>query len=409
MFLFSLKSRVIFISGFLIGFISVLLFTVRDHDVIDKDIAPIFPLWNSQIGHLYSSYESWLRLHNIATKDINLDVIHYGPPVANKSSEVILESEWLKSKVHVTCVVFIKRRKLARAIKSTWGPRCSKIYYFSRDTEDPSIPIRKFPGKLTSSWHMLCQVIKVLWDESTGSSDLQWIIFVNDDTIVLLENLRYLLAPLDYNKGYYLGHPVVLWEQSYNVAEAGYVLSRGSLVKIVEAFETDEACKSGGKYWKKEDFYLGKHLASFKIYPSDTRDDQFRGIFHGYPLQTMLWGLAKPGSYFTRAVYPLGNECCSPRSVTFGISEADKLHTIYYMLYHLSVYDKGGHYGNKAASTPVPEEEIWKMALRDEFNITNYEGITDDKFFEIWKAKYSDPAELIRKQSTGRQNKLLKN
>ncbi|XP_015118435.1 C1GALT1-specific chaperone 1 [Diachasma alloeum] len=421
MYLHSLKSKLTFALGFIIGFSSVILYVIKnDYDANNCKKPQAFALWKPQKQSMldnhvkihYSSYESWLRGHHAETHEINLDA-NYGPVSIDQGTPKALEFQWLRSKVHITCVVFVEHTRLAHSIKLTWGPRCNKIYYFSQDLKNAEIPVMKFPMKLSSSWQLLCEAMNFIWKKSTvlaeseASEPLEWIIFVKDDTMVLPENLRYLLAPLDHNQDYYLGHGVVLWGQSYNIAQAGYVLSSGAFKKIVETFNTSEKCISGGKYWKKEDYYLGKHLTGFNIHPADTRDNELRGTFHGYSLQTLLWGVAKPGNYFTRALYPTGDQCCSPNSVTFSISEPDKLHTINYMLYHLNVYENvEGHYGNKAAPTPVPEEDVWKLALKEEFNITDVEGISNDKFYEIWRSKYSDPSQFIEKNYENMTNVL---
>lgn len=103
--------------------------------------------------------------------------------------------------------------------------------------------------------------------------------------------------------------------------------------------------------------FLGKHLASIGIHPVDTRDSEQRGTFHGFSLNVLMWGVAKPSSYYTRALYPVGPECCSNRTVTFSIGEADKMRTMNYMLYQLRVFE-GGTYGNRPAPTPIPENEV---------------------------------------------------
>jgi len=104
--------------------------------------------------------------------------------------------------------------------------------------------------------------------------------------------------------------------------------------------------------------FLGKHLSSLGIRPSDTRDQYLRGTFHGYSLQNLLWGVAKPDSYFTRAVYPIRGECCSPISVTFSASEPDKMHTLNYLLYQLRILNGESRFGNVPANVPVQEEDV---------------------------------------------------
>ena len=203
------------------------------------------------------SYEKWLKSQNIQSSELDLDSYTYG----SKTDE-LLESQYLMDKVRVTCVVFVEKLKLAKAAAETWGSRCNKVYFFGQHLEDSSLPVIKFKIKLTSSWQLLCESMNFVWkhsslNESGQGQDLEWTIFVKDDTIVLPENLRYIVAPLNHEDDHYLGHAVTLWGQAYNVAEAGYVLSKSAFRKVVKMFDNSDKCASGGKYWKKEDFYLG--------------------------------------------------------------------------------------------------------------------------------------------------------
>lgn len=120
-------------------------------------------------------------------------------------------------------------------------------------------------------------------------------------------------------------------------------------------------------------YFTGKHLSSLEIYPSDTRDQYLRGTFHGYSLQNLLWGVIRPDSYFTRAVYPTKRECCSPISVTFSVSEPDKMHMLNYLLYHLHVFDGESKFGNIPAKMQVPEDNVSRyvnLILINMFNQT---------------------------------------
>jgi len=105
-------------------------------------------------------------------------------------------------------------------------------------------------------------------------------------------------------------------------------------------------------------YFTGKHLSFLGIHPSDTRDQYLRGTFHGYSLKNLLWGIARPDSYFTRAIYPTRNECCSSISVTFSANEPDKMYTLNYLLYHLHVFNNEAKFGNIAARTPIPEKDV---------------------------------------------------
>ncbi|XP_036140490.1 C1GALT1-specific chaperone 1 [Monomorium pharaonis] len=352
----------------------------------------VLQLWKDGVNETSDfksiTYRTWLTAQNLQLYKIDLDEYLYGPQEGNES----MEWNWLKKQVSVTCVVFVEKLKLGKSIKATWGKRCNNIYFFGHRLKDSEVPVINVDIKIVSSWQLLCEAMNYIRNNRVDK--LEWIIFVKDDTVVITENLRYMVAPLDHRQDYYLGHPVVLWGQTYNVAQSGYVLSKGALEKIVQMFNTTEKCMRGGRYWKKEDYYLGKHLSSLGIHPSDTRDQYLRGTFHGYSLQNLLWGVVKPDSYFTHAIYPIEGECCSPISVTFSVSEPDKMHMLNYLLYQLRVLNGESRFGNVSAEVPVREENVWKMALQEEFNLTHLSNISSDAYFEIWHSRYAGPGQL---------------
>ncbi|XP_003250507.1 C1GALT1-specific chaperone 1-like protein [Apis mellifera] len=346
---------------------------------VNKEI--IFQSWNK------STYSEWLNNKKLILNNIDMDIYLYG---FEKKEE--LESNWLKSHVHITCAVFVKKIKLARAIQNTWGKHCNRIYFFGQ-LKDIKVPIINFEIKLVSSWQLLCEAFNYIW---RNNETLEWLIFVKDDTLVILENLRYMLAPLNHTQDHYLGHAILLWGQPYNVANAGYVISMGVLKKLINMFDDSKKCIISGKYWKQEDYYLARHLASIGIYPSDTRDQYQRGTFHGYSLQSLLWGVVKTSAYWTHALYPIKNECCSFMSVTFNIEESEKMYTFSYLLHNFYVLKKKAVFGNRKVTTSISDEDIWKVALKEEFNITHLSNISSEMYYEIWHSKYSEPEQLIK-------------
>ncbi|KAG5314148.1 C1GTB galactosyltransferase, partial [Acromyrmex insinuator] len=410
-----LKQKSVFLIGFGIGFVLPLLFvSLKSIFVIDSIVDQDPSLWpeyylNKKFRHKEIilqfwkevnettdvnsiTYHTWLATQKLKLYQIDLDEYLYGRQEKGVKRKKLTEWNWLKKQVSITCVIFVETLKLGKSIKATWGKRCNNVYFFGHRLKNTELPIIDVNIKIVSSWQLLCEAMNYIWNHQVDK--LQWIIFVKDNTIIIPENLRYMVASLDYTHDYYLGHSVILWGQAYNVAQSGYVLSRGALNKVVQMFNSTEKCIKGGKYWKKEDYYLGKHLSSLGIHPSDTRDQYLRGTFHGYSLQNLLWGVVKPDSYFTRAVYPIKGECCSPISVTFSVSESNKMHMLNYLLYQLHVLNSESRFGNVSAEVRVREEDVWKVALQEEFNITHLSDISSDAYYEIWHSRYSEPGQL---------------
>lgn len=277
-----LRQKSVFLIGFGIGFVFPLLLSLwRTISVIDRtydqewlpkyylDNKPhreeiILQHWKEEkrtFGYFNNvTYNAWLAAQNVKLYKINLDEYVYGPKEKEKEKDgektENVEWIWLSNQVSVTCVIFVEKLKLAKSIRDTWSKRCNNVYFFGYNkVQDAQLPIININAKIVSSWQLLCEVMNYIWNDM---NKLEWIIFVKDNTMVVPENLRYIVAPLNYTDDYYLGHPVVLWGQPYNIAQSGYVLSKGALAKVVQMFNTSEKCIKSGKYWKKEDYYLGK-------------------------------------------------------------------------------------------------------------------------------------------------------
>ncbi|CAB3368666.1 Hypothetical predicted protein [Cloeon dipterum] len=309
-------------------------------------------------------YRDWLATQGVRNGRASADAVSYG----NASAES--EAAFLFARVNVACVVFARKGKKARAIEQTWGRGCNRLEFFAAagsHLQASDLDVR-LVQKPKSSWHLLCSVINQVWHSS--GKELQWVIFLPEDLFVLPENLRLLVAPLDANAPYYLGHAMSLWNEDYNVAQAGYVLSKGALKLIVDRFNSSQACEDSGKHWKNEDFYLGKYLGEAGVSPEDTRDHRLRGRFHGFNLNQMLFShkLSPLGSYWKRSIYPVdeGLNCCSDSSITFQGVEPDKVFQFHYLLYRVKRFAEKGGLGNLPAPTPLPGNEPWRVFLRDE-------------------------------------------
>ncbi|KAK3912055.1 Glycoprotein-N-acetylgalactosamine 3-beta-galactosyltransferase 1 [Frankliniella fusca] len=342
-------------------------------------------------GKLSGNYETWLTNQGILRKTLDFDEYLYG----NSHKQAVLEAEFLKKKIHVLCVVFVEREKNIMAASHTWLRHCNDyVLYYAKRPQDhreknfaEDLGVKKVQAK--SSWDFLCKTVLDLWEKK--ESKLQWLLFVSDDMFVVPENLRRMVAQLDPNHPYYFGHAQTLWGQPFNVALAGYALSKGTVELLASNF-TFDSCPTGGKYWKKEDFYLGKNLEKLCVLPSDTRDSAKKGRFHGYNLNKLLFSnkLALIASYWKDSIYPSteGIQCCSDLSVTFQGIEADKMYMYDYIINRLRVFSHGIH-GNQPASTPHPPEQVWKDFMRSR-GYSSVENISSKQYINAWKAKINE-------------------
>jgi len=305
------------------------------------------------------AYEKWLYTQGMVSKQVDPDISRYKGRYSNDTSyeeniDPNTEAFYLYSNVIVFCVVFPTNADSALTIKNTWGKHCNKIFFFNEKHNESIVPVVKLPAK--SAFGLLC---KSLHEVVNNGDTFDWLLVTTEDTFALPENLRYYVAPFNSSEPFYLGHAMKFWAQIYNWGNAGYTLSRGAVDILLDKFNSQAKCESGGKYWKNGDWYLGKHMASLGIHARDTRDHLGKGRFNGYSFKKLLF----PGAvslferYWKDSLYlsPDGPKCCSNNAITFhGILSKSKMYQLEYMFYHLRPFPYRGTIGN-IPPPPPPE------------------------------------------------------
>lgn len=110
--------------------------------------------------------------------------------------------------------------------------------------------------------------------------EADWFLKADDDTFVVVENLRYTLSKFDPERPVYLGRRFAPFiSQGYMSGGAGYVLSKEALRRFVKGFDTGEC----NHFSSIEDMALGKCMETIKVEPADSRDVKGRQTFHPYP------------------------------------------------------------------------------------------------------------------------------
>ena len=265
------------------------------------------------------------------------------PVFYHSLKEWIQKGEEISKKVRVLCWIMTgpaNHDKKAKHVKATWGQRCN-ILLFMSSIADPSLPtiaLNVSEGR-DNLWAKTKQAFKYVYDNYKDEAD--WFMKADDDTYVIVENLRYMLQSHNTSKPIYFGSKFKsIVQQGWMSGGAGYVLSKEAL----HHFVTQGIMDKSGKLCRKdnggaEDVELGKCMESINVEAGDSRDALGRGRFFPFmPEQQLIKG-NKPSDiwFWKNTFYPYeeGLGCCSDSAVTFHYVTPNEMYVMEYMLYHI--------------------------------------------------------------------------
>jgi glycoprotein-N-acetylgalactosamine 3-beta-galactosyltransferase len=158
----------------------------------------------------------------------------------------------------------------AKAVKETWGKRCDILLFVSDDEEDslPSIPLNLPKGRDHLS-NKTFTAFQYIYTHYATSAD--WFLKADDDTYVIMENLRHFLQNQDWTVPVYFGHRYRPWvNQGYFSGGAGYVISREGLRRFGTRNPSVKACQA--RFGGAEDVAFGKCMEYLSIKTGESRD-----------------------------------------------------------------------------------------------------------------------------------------
>lgn len=262
----------------------------------------------------------------------------------------------LYREVRVLCWIMTNpsnHKKKALHVKRTWGSRCNKLIFMS-STEDPLINSVALPVKegRDNLWAKTKEAFKYIYQHHLDDAD--WFIKADDDTYVVLENLRYMLYPYSPSIPIYFGckfKPFV--KQGYMSGGAGYVLSKTAVKRFVEEAIPNKNCRQD--HDGAEDVEMGKCMELVKVLAGDSRDSLGRGRFFPFvPEHHLIPNHVDKNFWYWKYIYyktDEGLDCCSDNAISFHYVSPNQMYVLDYLVYHLRPY------GIVAHSQPLPKKQ----------------------------------------------------
>ncbi|KDO27911.1 hypothetical protein SPRG_07184 [Saprolegnia parasitica CBS 223.65] len=243
-----------------------------------------------------------------------------------------------------------------KAVRDTWGQRCTKLLFFSNATDPAHDDIVELdvPADHNHLWQKHKATLAYIW--KTYRHDFDWFYKADDDAYVPQVVMEMELKPLQFGHrysltsdliDYYIVNKKLLSEYKkrthrwvFNSGGPGYAMNKLYMQKVVESMH-EETCLSD-KYCEMlpDDAAISFCMVFHDTHPPNTRDlfgrerwhaDKPRGIYYTNPNQPDYWIVQ-----YHRDIGGLQwkDDCCSSESVAFHYILPELMYHIERQLYY---------------------------------------------------------------------------
>lgn len=244
----------------------------------------------------------------------------------------------LVHRVRILCWIMTCPQNLeskAIHVKRTWAYRCNKYIFFSSQTNEsfPTVGLNVSEGR----GHLTAKTMKALrYIYENHFDDADWFLKADDDTFVIVENLKYFVSGENTSDPVFFGHHFLLRvKQGYFSGGAGYVLSKEALKRFGKFSNTSLCRQDGGS----EDVEIGKCMENLGVRTGTSSDRLGRSRFHCFSPKSHLLG-TYPDWFIARDALgaPKGRESISDYAISFHYMGPADMYVMEYFAYHFRTY-----------------------------------------------------------------------
>uniref|UniRef100_A0A7E4V054 Glycoprotein-N-acetylgalactosamine 3-beta-galactosyltransferase 1 n=1 Tax=Panagrellus redivivus TaxID=6233 RepID=A0A7E4V054_PANRE len=342
----------IFVLGFALASFLFIFSTFNKYSSADNGLRKIDSSWRLRRTLNYQKESLNLTSHK-ATVNVNLKLNdsllttqyddHIVPDATVLYDNATLSvSETLFNNVRVFCLITTAKDNVeTRAIhvNATWAKRCNK-HVFVSTAENASLPSVDFgfPEGRAYLWNKTEAAFRYVYQNELNNFD--YFLKADDDTYVVMDNLRFMLLPYNPEDALYFGCKFdVIVSTGYMSGGAGYVLSR----EAVRRFANTSSSACNDKTSPEEDVQVGKCMGVIDATAVDTRDAEGRHRMLPFPPNKHLVpGIAdemvNPGfTSYLAFNYTQGEECCADYMVSFHYVDKAMLYVIDSFMQHFKL------------------------------------------------------------------------
>ncbi|RUS72822.1 hypothetical protein EGW08_019415, partial [Elysia chlorotica] len=220
----------------------------------------------------------------------------------------------------------------ALAVKDTWGKRCDVLLFFSSESNKtfPAIGLGTPEGRR----HLTAKTMAAFrYVYEYHFNDADWFMKADDDTFLIVENLRLFLASKNSNEPIYFGHLFKLFvNQGYYSGGGGYVISKEALLRFGRQAVNSALCPEDGG---SEDLNFGLCMEKLGVLTSPSLDVQGKTLFHAVGSKASVLDHSPPWLWRYTAKSPHKANDVSNKAISFHYTTPDEMRMLDFFLYHL--------------------------------------------------------------------------